>query len=108
MVGTRPSDPTRDSEFNEWYDTTHLHEMCEIPGITSGRRYALSGAQMMPPNATQHEYLAIYEFDTDNVQGMVEELRTRMADGTIHLSDAVQLDPLPVVILFEESGVSDA
>ena len=55
MVGTRPSDPTRDSEFNEWYDTTHLHEMCEIPGITSGRRYALSGAQMMP-DATRHEY----------------------------------------------------
>ena len=104
MVGTRPSDPTRDREFNEWYDTTHVREMCEIPGIVSARRLALSGAQMMPPGAAQHEYLAIYEFDTDDVQGMVDELGARMANGTIHLSDVVQLDPLPSVIVFEETS----
>src|SRR6476659_6977917 len=86
IVGTRPSDPTRDREFNDWYDTTHVREMCQIPGIVSGRRFALSGAQMMLPGAAQHESLAIYEFDVDDVQGMVDELGARMANGTIHLS----------------------
>lgn len=102
IVGTRPSDPGRDREFNDWYDTTHLREMCEIPGIVSGRRFALSSAQMMPPDGTQHEYVAIYEFDTDNVQRMVDDLRQRMTNGTIQMSDVVQLDPLPSVVVFEE------
>jgi len=106
IVGTRPSDPMRDREFNEWYDATHVREMCEIPGIVSGRRFVLSDAQMMPPDVTQHAYLAIYEFETDNVQGMVEELGTRMANGTIQLSDVIQLDPLPSVMVFEETSPS--
>jgi len=106
IIGTRPSDPTRDREFNDWYDTTHVREMCQIPGIVSGRRLVLSDAQMMPPDATLHEYLGIYEFDTDNVQGMVSELGERMANGTIQLSDVVQLDPLPSVMVFEETPSS--
>jgi hypothetical protein len=77
--------------------------MCEIPGIVSGRRFALSGAQMMPPDGTQHECVAIYEFDTDNVQGMVDDLGQRMTNGTIQMSDVVQLHPLPSVVVFEET-----
>ena len=103
IVGTRPSDPERDREFNDWYDTMHLREMCEVPGIVSGHRFALSGAQMMPPDGTQHEYVAIYEFDTDNVQRMVDDLGQRMTNGTIQMSDVVQLDPLPSVVVFEET-----
>ena len=103
IVGTRPCDPSREREFNDWYDATHLREMCEIPGIVSGRRLVLSDAQMMPPDAARHEYLAIYEFDTDSVPCMVNELGERMANGTVHLSDVVQLDPLPSVIVYEEA-----
>jgi hypothetical protein len=62
----------------------------------------VSNAQVMPTDATKHEYLAIYEFDTDDVQRMVAELGERMANGTIHLSDVVQLDPLPTVVIYDE------
>jgi hypothetical protein len=106
IVGTRPVDASREREFNQWYDATHVREMCEIPGIVSGRRLALSEAQMMPADAALHEYLAIYDFDTENVQAMVDELGARMANGTIHLSDVVQLDPLPSVIVYEETSKS--
>ncbi len=106
IVGARPSDPCRKREFNDSYDATHLREMCEIPGIVSVRRFSLSNAQMFPPDGTKHEYIAIYEFDTDNVQGMVDELGARMANGTIHLSDVVELDPLPSVTLFAETTKS--
>jgi hypothetical protein len=58
---------------------------------------------MMPPDATQHEYVAIYEFDTDNVQRMVDDLGKRMRNGTIQMSDVVQLGPLPSVVVFEET-----
>jgi hypothetical protein len=103
IVGTRPVDPSKDREFNEWYDATHVREMCEIPGVVSGRRLELSEAQMMPPVEGQHEYLAIYDFDTEDVSAMVDELRSRMANGTIHLSDTVQLDPLPSVLIYEDT-----
>jgi len=105
IFGTRPA-PGRDREFNEWYDATHVRQMCEIPGIVSGRRYALCDTQMMPPDAAQHDYIAIYEFETDGVQALVDELGARVANGTIELSDAVQLDPLPMVTVFEETKPS--
>jgi hypothetical protein len=37
---------------------------------------------------------------------MVDELGARMANGTIHLSDVVQLDPLPSVIVYDETAQS--
>jgi hypothetical protein len=57
---------------------------------------------MLPPDAADHEYLTIYDYDTNDVQKMVAELGERMANGTIHLSDVVQLDPLPTVTIYEE------
>jgi hypothetical protein len=104
IVGTRPSDPSREGEFNEWYETTHVPELCEIPGIVSARRFALSQAQLFPPDATRHEYVAIYEIDAENVQGVIDELGARMASGTIHMSDVVEMDPLPSVVLYEETA----
>jgi hypothetical protein len=104
IVGTRPSDPSREREFNEWYQTTHVPELCEIPGIVSARRFALSKAQLFPSDGTQHESAAIYEIDTDDVQGVIDELGTRMASGTIHMSDVVEMDPLPSVVLYEETA----
>jgi hypothetical protein len=104
IVGTRPSDPSREREFNEWYETTHVPELCQVPGIASARRFELSKAQLFPPDAAQHEYIAIYEIDADDVQGVIDELATRMASGAIHMSDAVEMDPLPSVALYEETA----
>jgi hypothetical protein len=44
VVQSRPSDPSREGEFNEWYADTHIPEVCAIPGIVSARRYKVHDA----------------------------------------------------------------
>lgn len=51
-------DPARDAEFNDWYNAEHVHDMLRVPGVVSCRRYRkVSGNN-------RHDYLALYEFDS--------------------------------------------
>jgi hypothetical protein len=94
VVQSRPSDLAREDEYNQWYRHTHLPEIRAVPGFTAARRYQVH-------NGADHSYLAIYEIDADDLTDPVEELRARSASGQLHTSDALQLDPPPVVTLYE-------
>jgi hypothetical protein len=94
VVQSRPSDPAREDEYNQWYSHTHLPEIRAVPGFTAARRYQVH-------NGADHSYLAIYEIDADDLTDPVKELRARSASGQMHKSDALQLDPPPVVTLYE-------
>lgn len=48
------------------------------------------------------DYLAVYEIEADDVSAPLRELRRRSAAGETTRSDALQLDPPPVVGLYEE------
>jgi len=41
VVQSRPSDPEREDEYNEWYSHTHLPEIRAVPGFVAARRYKL-------------------------------------------------------------------
>ena len=96
VVQSRPSDPAREDEFNDWYSNTHLPEIRAVPGFVAARRYKVHDA-----SAESHSYLAIYEIDADDLTDPVEELRARSAAGRTHTTDALQTDPPPVVTLYE-------
>ena len=32
IVPSGPSDPSREDEYNEWYDNTHVGEVRDVPG----------------------------------------------------------------------------
>ena len=91
--------PGRGDEFNTWYDTTHLPDLLDIPGISSAKRYRLRPASSRGA-AEDCRYLAIYEIDGD-VADVLKEMSARSAVGRIVISDA--LDPsASVVNLCEE------
>jgi hypothetical protein len=92
VVQSRPSDPAREQEFNDWYGSKHLPAVLAVPGIVAARRYRARD---------QDSYLAIYELDSDDLAGTVNELRARSASGQVPMSDVLQLDPPPVVTLYE-------
>ena len=94
----RPVSPERDGEFNDWYDRTHLPELLAVPGFVSARRYRRVGDDGAP------EYLAVYEIEADDLAAPLRELRRRSAAGETSRSDVLQLDPPPVVGLYEELG----
>ena len=96
VVQSAPADPSREDEYNEWYSTKHLPEVCSVPGFTAARRYKLRGGPHDSP-----EYVAIYEIEADDITAPVREWRSRSASGTTTRSDALRLDPPPVVTLYE-------
>ena len=94
VVQSRPSDPAREDEYNQWYSHTHLPEIRAVPEFVAARRYKVH-------NGADHSYLAIYEIDAEDLTDPVKELQARSASGQMHLSDALQLDPPPTVTLCE-------
>ena len=61
-VETNCADPSREGEFNEWYDTIHLADILETPGIVRASRYENSN-----PAEGQGKFLAMYEIETENL-----------------------------------------
>jgi hypothetical protein len=90
VVQTRPVDPSREDEYNDWYSNVHVPEIVATPGFVSARRYRAPGSS---------DYLAIYEIEGDDLH----EVRKRMSAGrgTRTPSDAIQTDPPPVVTFYE-------
>jgi hypothetical protein len=98
VVQSAPSDPEREDEYNNWYASKHLPQVCAVPGIVAVRRYKVRGGG----DGQAPEYVAIYELDADDLTGPMRELRARSASGQIHISDVLRLDPPPVVTLYEQ------
>ena len=40
MVETNCSDPSREREFNDWYDNMHVPDVLKTPGFVAVTRYA--------------------------------------------------------------------
>lgn len=90
-VESRPSSPAREQEYNTWYDEVHLPELVELEGFVSARR--------LRPVDADGSYLALYEIEGDDLRAIVNNMLAQA--GQLHMSDALQLDPAPVMRLFE-------
>ena len=77
----------RDDEFNEWYDEVHLGEVVAVPGFTGAERYAIR--PQPGEDAPSHQYLAIYDMETDDVKATLAGLLGRGAAGGFKMSDAL-------------------
>jgi hypothetical protein len=96
VVQSRPVSAEREDEYNDWYDNTHIPEILAIPGFVGVRRYKVPGPEPV--------YLAICDIEADDLSAPAKELRARSAAGRNTPSDAIQLDPPPVVTVYEELG----
>ena len=84
----------RDEEYNHWYSSQHMKELRAIPSIVSARRFKLAGTQIRD-GVPEHQYLAIYEIEADDVKTFIEEMMARTADGRIQRSTAMSADVNP-------------
>src|ERR1700738_2570382 len=103
VVFTRPGDPSREGEYNDWYDCTHLPQVCAIPGITSARRFKASVVQREALVGPLPDYLALYEIEADDLDATLTELRARGESGVNDSPPAglLELDPGYEVGLYE-------
>ena len=83
----------RETDFNNWYSNTHLPEVMKIDGFLSAKRFKLAGVQVVKAQA--HGYMAIYEIDSGDVQGTLQNLR----DATwLNMGDSIDLASLDISI----------
>ncbi|QFG20733.1 DUF4286 family protein [Actinomadura sp. WMMB 499] len=90
-VMSRPASPEVADEYNRWYEDVHMPEVVALEGFVSARRYA--------PTQDGGPYIAVYEIEGDAGEAM-KRLNQAMSDGSMNLSDKVQLDPPPQMGVF--------
>jgi hypothetical protein len=101
VVYSRPSSVDREDEYNEWYSETHIPEVRTVPGFTSARRYKLSTSQSVPLDDSVPTYLAVYDVEADDLGHSLDLLAKGVEEGSIYMSDALEMDPPPTVALYE-------
>jgi hypothetical protein len=89
-----------DNTFNKWYDSTHVPEVLDVPGVVAAQRYDLAElkipddedlpAQLPPPT---HRYLVIYELDREPETVMAEFLK-RVMSGKLSLGETLDLSTI--------------
>jgi hypothetical protein len=97
VVQTGPVDAAREDEYHDWYTNTHIPEILAIPGFVSARRFKVRGG-------AEPSYLAIYELDADDLGAAMKELSRRSAAGETTASDALRMDPPPIITIAEQSA----
>ena len=87
------TNPTAGQEagFNEWYNTNHIPDVLNVPGFVSEHRFRLADTQFGGASSTAYKYLALYEIETDDLAGTLNELRKRGGTADIVPSDAIDM-----------------
>ncbi len=89
LVLTKPADG-QEKEYNDWYQNIHLKDIVSIPGFKSAQRFRLR--QTVMPGATLPVYLAIYDLETDDIDGALKEMMTRSESGQMVVSTSLCTD----------------
>lgn len=91
--------PGREDEYNDWYLKRHMPAMQALPGVVSARRYRLSPVQLGTPE-TAHQYVAMYEVETDQPQAFFDAMVTSSRSG--RLPSSTSLAPGATVVMWEQ------
>jgi hypothetical protein len=97
FLQTMPRSADVEAEYHDWYNDTHLEEICSVEGITGARRFA--------PTDGDGPFIAIYELDTDDLDAVVDRLRELGASGRMSSLQYLSMDsPPPVPKVYGEIG----
>lgn len=92
VVYSNPA-PGREADYNDWYNNQHLKDVLAQPGYHSARRFRLTDFKLddaMPPQS--HQYVAFYYMRTDDPKKALDDMKTRVEEGIIGLTDAMAED----------------
>ncbi|HSW57250.1 MAG TPA: hypothetical protein VLH15_02490 [Dehalococcoidales bacterium] len=93
-------DPSREKEFNEWYDNMHVPDMLEVPGMIKATRWMSAN----PKPGEYRRYLAMYELEADDLTEFDAKVRERgmrtVKEG--RFSDLPKFDPPEVPRIYKQ------
>ena len=73
-VSTDSADPSREEEFNNWYDRTHLPDVLKTPSFVRATRFVNTDHNPGPG-----KFLALYEIENEDIDETMTTLRERLA-----------------------------
>ena len=85
----------REDEYNDWYDNIHLDDVLRVPGFYRAQRFET--ARTLPGAEPTHKYLAIYEFESDDLDATFELFFKATNTPAMMISDALGEDAKPFV-----------
>jgi len=91
----------REDEYNEWYQNVHLRDVVAVPGVRSARRYRLRMGVMPDPKPLP--YLAIYDIESDDIEGVLKAMLDRAGSARMMISDSMSMASAFGAV-FEELG----
>jgi hypothetical protein len=95
LAWSSPRSPDRASEFDEWYEQTHIPQIrAAVPSITAASRFELVDPESPGPS---HRYLAVYELDDDDIPAAAAALADAGASGHLQMTPAMDLTVNPPV-----------
>ena len=72
----------RDKEFLQWYSGQHIHDLLAIPDCVGCRFFKVSSAQLIGTKEEKgYAYLMIWDFETEDINSLLNEIITRKKDG---------------------------
>lgn len=77
----------QEQEYNRWYDEQHLGDVLKVPGFVAAQRFKLA----QPDPDVPAQYLAIYQFDCDDLQNTMTALQERAGTQDMPLSPALEV-----------------
>ena len=90
VVLSNPTTPGQEAEYNEWYNKVHIPDVLNVPGFVAAQRCKVADAQLDGYSGA-HRYLALYEIETDDLQGALNDLASRRDTPDMVMSDAIDL-----------------
>jgi hypothetical protein len=82
----------QEAEFNAWYSDRHLDDVLKVPGVIGAQRFKLAAEQADPAGAQRWRYLAIYHCETDDLAGLIAEVKRRAGTDAMPFSPAMAGD----------------
>ncbi len=83
VAETNCTDPSREKDFNQWYDNIHVPDILETPGFIRATRYETDS-----PTEGRGRFLALYEIETDDIEqtttAMVENMIRKIEQGRMN------------------------
>jgi hypothetical protein len=73
VVETNCTDPSKEKEFDHWYNNTHIPDVLSTPGVLSAARYENPGH-----GEKQGKFVALYDVETEDILQTMATLNDNM------------------------------
>lgn len=76
VVQANCGDPSREKEFNDWYDDTHVPDVLKVPGIVRVTRY-----ENVIASEEQPKFMTLLEIEAEDIWPVTTALQKNSSDA---------------------------